>query len=298
MPELTAALEGSSVIDFEFQEDLTNYLDGNGNPPVHSLAEIVDKGLFHSALEAGFRRRLLSKGRNSDEYQKALAKRTALVQAMLKLMDDQKVDALLYPTMKRPPARIGDGQGGSNCQLSPSTGFPAISMQAGFTPDGLPVGVELFGRPFDDAKLVSYAYAYERAANHRRAPALTPALGVTRSPALMTWQSSAPAAGTPGRVSAKFSFDPATNELKYSVAATGFKDGEILSATIHRVAKDENGPAIFILSHNAFENLAGAEKLSSPDREKLLAGGLYLRVATRSNSGSGIRIPLRPNNPR
>ena len=145
-PELRADLDGSSVINAEFKEDLANYLAKSGNPPVHSLEEIVHGGLFHAALEAGLQTRLASKGRNSREYQIALAKRAAIQQIILKLMEDLKLDALVYPTLTRKPARIGDPQGGSNCQLSASTGFPAISMPAGFTADGLPVGVELLGR--------------------------------------------------------------------------------------------------------------------------------------------------------
>ena len=208
MPELTADLEGVSLIAFEFKEDLRNYLAESGNPPVHSLAEIVDNGLFHFSLEAGMRRDLASKGRDSDEYKNAMEKRAAVAQAILKVMEDQRLDALVYPTMKRRPARTGEPQGGSNCQLSPATGFPAISMQAGFTPDGLPIGVELFGRPFDDGKLVSLAYAYEQATHHRRAPALTPALGTGSTIPLITWKSSVSVAGSTERVSADFSFNP------------------------------------------------------------------------------------------
>src|SRR6185369_7036806 len=133
------------------------------NPPVHSLEEIVRGGLIHASLEGQMNTRLASKGRDSREYQIALSKRKAIQQIILKLMEDQKLDALVYPTMRRKPARTGEPQGGSNCQLSASTGFPAISMPGGFTADGVPAGIELMGRAFDDAKLVSYAYAYEQA---------------------------------------------------------------------------------------------------------------------------------------
>ena len=239
--------------------------------------------------------RLASKGRDSDEYKIALAKRTVIQLTIRKLMDDQKLDALAYPTMKRKPARIGEPQGGSNCQLSASTGFPAISMPAGFTEDGIPVGVELLGRAFDDAKLVSYAYAYEQAAHPRRAPARTPALG-RLSLSLITWQSRAQAPGTKSAVSAKFTFDPATNELTYEIAAAGFPEGEILAATIHRATKGANGPAISVLSNHAFQTISGSETLSDPDREKMMSGGLYLRIASRSKSTNNLRLIIQPPN--
>jgi hypothetical protein len=287
-------LDGSSVINAEFKEDLANYLAKNGNPPVHSLEEMVRGGLVHSSLEALLNTRLASKGRDSREYQIALAKRAALQQTVLKLMEDQKLDALVYPTMRRKPARIGEPQGGSTCQLSVSTGFPAISMPAGFTGDGLPVGVELLGRPFDDARLVSYAYGYEQATHRRRAPARTPALGDRLNIPLITWQSRAQAAGAGGTVSAKFTFDPATNELTYDVTAAGYPEGDILAATIHRVAKGDSGPVISVLSNHAFQSISGTERLSDPDREKMMSGGLYLRIASRSKSTDNLRISLKP----
>jgi len=294
LPELTTDLNGSSVINSEFKEDLATYLEKSGNPPVHSLEEIVRGGLFHASLAGGMEARLASKGRNSREYQVALAKRAAVQQVILKLMEDQKLDALVYPTLTRRPAMIGDPQGGTTCQLSASTGFPAISMPAGFTADGLPIGVELLGRPFDDAKLVSYAYAYEQATHHRRAPARTPALHGASSIPVMNWESSVEAPGNKSKVSAKFSFDPATNELTYNVTAAGFRDDEILAATIHRAEKGGNGPAIAVLSNHAFQTIGGSETLSDPDREKLMSGGLYLRITSRSAGTNNMRISLQP----
>jgi len=296
LPELTADLNGSSVINAEFKEDLANYLAKSGNPPVRSLEDIVHGGLFHAALAAGMDARLASKGRNSREYQLALAKRAAIQQIILKLMEDQKLDALVYPTLTRRPAMIGDPQGGTTCQLSASTGFPAISMPAGFTAEGLPVGVELLGRPFDDAKLVSYAYAYEQVTHHRRAPARTPPLHGLSAVPLMNWESSVQAPGGKSRVSAKFTFDPATNELQYDLTAAGFPDGEILAATIHRADKGGSGPAIAVLSNHSFQTIAGSETLSDPDRDRMMSGDLYLRIASRSPSSNNLRISLQPSN--
>jgi aspartyl-tRNA(Asn)/glutamyl-tRNA(Gln) amidotransferase subunit A len=42
------------------------------------------------------------------------------------------------------------------------TGSPAITVPCGFSCDGLPIGVQLVGRPFDEARLLYLAHAYER----------------------------------------------------------------------------------------------------------------------------------------
>jgi aspartyl-tRNA(Asn)/glutamyl-tRNA(Gln) amidotransferase subunit A len=51
------------------------------------------------------------------------------------------------------------------------TGFPAVSILCGFTAGGLPVGLQLVGKPFAEDSLLAAAHAYEQATEwHRRLP--------------------------------------------------------------------------------------------------------------------------------
>jgi aspartyl-tRNA(Asn)/glutamyl-tRNA(Gln) amidotransferase subunit A len=57
--------------------------------------------------------------------------------------------------------------------LPPLVGLPALSVPCGFADDGLPVGMQLIGRAFDEGTLFRIGHAYERATDwHRRAPSL------------------------------------------------------------------------------------------------------------------------------
>ncbi len=50
-----------------------------------------------------------------------------------------------------------------SCYLISATGLPAISVPAGFTEDGLPVGLQIVGRPRDEFSVLQLAQAFEQA---------------------------------------------------------------------------------------------------------------------------------------
>ena len=61
-----------------------------------------------------------------------------------------------------------------SCSAITVTGHPAISVPCGFTPDGLPVGVQIIGRYGDDFGLLQFAHAFEQRTRcgNRRPPAM------------------------------------------------------------------------------------------------------------------------------
>ncbi len=299
MPELTEMLRNSSVIDLEFREDFEGYLKKFPGAPVRTLQELLDAGLVHTAIEGTMRRKLAVKGRESDEYKTAMAKRTTLQQAILKVMKDENLDALVYPTMRRKAAIIGEPQNGSTCQLSASTGFPAISLPAGFTPDGLPIGIELLGAPLDDGKLVGMAYAFEQSTHHRRAPALTPPLTTSPADRMLTWEGMAtgaemvPPVSSPLKAPIHFAFNVTTNELRYTVTYNN-ADDQFLYLTLHRAVKGKNGPVTETLIRGAFSP-SGSIILSDTDRKNLMESGLYVNLATRRFPKGEARAQLTPH---
>jgi len=105
-------------------------------------------------------------------YLRALAQRQRIREGVLTLMAEQRLDALAYPTIRRKASPLYELQSGSNCQLSAKSGLPAISLPAGFTDDGMPVGLELLAGPWEEPALLAMAFAFEQATHHRRPPPL------------------------------------------------------------------------------------------------------------------------------
>jgi len=168
--------DGVAIIRYEFKFDLNAYLAKTPAAPVRTLADVIARGVIHPSLETAFRRSNEVATLDSDEYRAIVARNARLKDSIVKLMDDRNVVALVYPTMRRTSAKIGEPQLGGNCAASAATGLPAVTVPAGFADDGMPVGVEFLGRPFAEADLLKLAYSYEQQTHHRRPPSLTPPL--------------------------------------------------------------------------------------------------------------------------
>jgi amidase len=170
-------LQGTSVINDEFKFNLLDFFARFRSPfPIQSLDGVLASGLYHTAVDGVFRRANEVESRDTETYRTALAKRERTAAAIAELLAQRGLTALAYPTIRRKAAIVGEAQAGSNCQLSATTGLPAMSIPAGFTADGLPVGLELLGPAFSEPTLFKVAFAYERVMQPRRPPASTPPL--------------------------------------------------------------------------------------------------------------------------
>jgi amidase len=166
-----------------FKADLERYLALRApNAPVHTIDEILRSRRFHPTVEQRLRdaQTATELPEQSAGCQSRERVRAALRVAVVQLMDSLRLDALVYPTWSNPPRLIGDlnTPHGDNSQLfSPTTGFPAISVPMGYTRgDRLPAGLSIFGRPWDEARLIGLAYGFEQAVRAWRPPSSTPPL--------------------------------------------------------------------------------------------------------------------------
>ena len=117
-------------------------------------------------------------------YQKAMRLRDALRSQIIAALDD--VDALIMPASSVPATPIPESAGlGTKADVIAGfkgrRGFtapfnlanlPALSINCGFTASGLPIGLQIAGRAFDETTLFRLAYAYEQATDwgERRPP--------------------------------------------------------------------------------------------------------------------------------
>jgi Asp-tRNA(Asn)/Glu-tRNA(Gln) amidotransferase A subunit family amidase len=288
VPGLDDLLRGGSVIDAEFKFDLADYLTRHPDAPVRSLAEILKLGLYDSSMESPLNRRNNVEKQDTDEYRRALVKRDALRNAVVATMEEHRLAALVYPTLRRKPARLGEPQAGTNCSLSANSGLPALSVPAGFTDDGLPIGVEFLGREFSEAELLKIAYGWEQAAKLRQAPFSTPPLVEGKAPGSVSFEARSGAAEADTRAAqrgaalrARLTYDPVTAELRYDVRVTGVAPEDLRLVALHRGDGDQPGGVLARLIEPGTAGGTGSLTLGYRDRDNLRAGRLFLQVYTR-----------------
>ncbi|HET8986443.1 MAG TPA: amidase, partial [Trueperaceae bacterium] len=81
------------------------------------------------------------------------------------------VDAMVWPSAMRTAFAVDEPQAwsGQQTRLSNLTGTPSLSVPAGLSRAGLPIGLQINGRPFDEAMLFRVGAAFEDATDHHLA---------------------------------------------------------------------------------------------------------------------------------
>lgn len=116
------------------------------------------------------------------KYGQYLLAREQLMTNLLKVMADNRLDAIVHKSVEHQPTLIHDGQNPpyvSNKGVPVLNTFliyvPSITVPSGFTADRLPVGITFLGRPYSEPIMIKLAYSYEQATHHRVPPKATPA---------------------------------------------------------------------------------------------------------------------------
>jgi Asp-tRNA(Asn)/Glu-tRNA(Gln) amidotransferase A subunit family amidase len=153
------------------------YFARHANPKFHTMEEVRSHPDFGKVM-----RRPSVGGRPGPGLSESVARDELYIEVM-KVMADHDLDAIVHKSVEHTPTLIKDGL---NPPYVNQKGAPhlntfliyaaSMAVPAGFTKEGLPVGITFFGRPYSEPTLFKLAYAYEQAYPHRRPPATTPPL--------------------------------------------------------------------------------------------------------------------------
>jgi amidase len=163
------------------RHDLDAFLAAQRDAPMRSLRQLYEARRYHPMLDL-FEACLAGPElpEYDPQYFRRLAAREAFQRQIVNLMAAQRLDALVFPDVQIvPPTRAQlDARVWTtltyptNTLIASQAWLPAITVPAGFAGERLPVGLELMGKPYDEATLFRLAYAFEQATRHRRAPRL------------------------------------------------------------------------------------------------------------------------------
>lgn len=168
----------------EADEAIKLYLAGSAHTPFRSREEAMASPLFNQLLKPTKERwtRVQPPGPGQTERQLGSYKaRDLLLTNMLKTMADNRLDAIVHKAVEHLPTLISEGvnppfteQKGASHINTYLEIVPSVVVPAAFTAGGLPTGITFLGRPYSDADMLRFAYAYEQATHHRRVPTTTP----------------------------------------------------------------------------------------------------------------------------
>ena len=189
IPDL-AKLSAKRAIDPAMSEAaLKVYLSRNPDSKFHSQADIDNDPEMANSFKAKtsqYRRNSGNKPTAAEILESKQA-REQLLFNMAKVMADNKVEALAYKAVEHQPSLIAEAttppyksMGGVVSLNTFLIYTPTITVPMGFSNDGIPAGLAFLGLPYSEPTLIKLAYAYEQATHHRKPPASTPALGMTK----------------------------------------------------------------------------------------------------------------------
>jgi amidase len=179
IPDLVELLSKRAREPGEDDVSYAAYAAGSANPPFATRAEIMASPKYADVTKGVHDR--WSAGSSTGAHYEYLKARDLLMTRMLGVMADHNLDAIVHKAVEHQPTLIKDGlnppfydQRGAPHINTFLVYVPSVVVPAGFTRENLPAGITFLGRPYDDANMLRFAYAYEQATQHRKPPECAP----------------------------------------------------------------------------------------------------------------------------
>lgn len=170
-----------TVLITEFPEGVQRFLDRYmPDGPIRSIADVIAYNNEHADTELQWGdqvvlERALESGSIDDPFYRdtlAANNKGTRDEAIDAVMDQYQVDVLIAPTVSLPaPINPGGDVGfnGASAQIPAVAGYPSLNLPIGMV-DGLPVGMNIFGRAYSEKTLLEVAYGFEQILQARQAP--------------------------------------------------------------------------------------------------------------------------------
>jgi amidase len=189
VPDLQDHIEATALYLTISHTDMNAFLAARPHAPAHSIDEVCKNHQIHplnNFLPLIAEQPL--RAPDDPAYMKRVLARGEFQRAMLNVAVANGLHAFVCPSVRIPPPSRQEifDQGTdqlsadfpTNTEIAPRAWLPAVSVPAGFTRAGLPVGMELIGRPFDELTLLNIALAFEGSTHARRSPSSAPPLHI------------------------------------------------------------------------------------------------------------------------
>ena len=179
IPDLAHHVEATSQYVARTKHDINEFLSARPETGGHTLQVLYETKRYHPELDLID---AVIEGPDQPEddpaYFRRIEARETFTRTVVNLMAANGLDALVYPSVQVPPPTLEGRREWTtltfptNTLIASQTWMPAMTVPAGFTEDGLPVGLEFVAKPYDEPTMFRMGYAFEQATGHRRAPDL------------------------------------------------------------------------------------------------------------------------------
>jgi amidase len=179
LPNLMEFIVETSLYITHSRHDINQFLAARPQLAYSSIDAIVKDGKYHRKLDL-IDAVMTGPLEPADDptYYRRLAARDAFQRAVVGIIGQHDLDGICFPSCQvLPPTRTALQSGRwtvlgfpTNTLIAAQTWLPSICVPAGFSPGGLPVGLEMVVLPYHEPELFRLGYAFEQATRHRRAP--------------------------------------------------------------------------------------------------------------------------------
>jgi amidase len=182
LPNLMDHIVDTSLYLHHSRHDINKFLAARPQLPYRTVGEIHAAKKYHPVLDLF---ELLVGGPENPwddpDYYRKLASRENFQRAAVNLLAKHGLTAMCFPCVRVLPPTKEEVRAAkwttltypTNTLIAAQTWMPSICVPAGFTEEGVPIGMELVVFPFHEPDLFRLGYAFEQATHHRRAPTST-----------------------------------------------------------------------------------------------------------------------------